>query len=186
MLKAGLLRSLKRQSQQDDNDRNPRHGFSISTLNQAALPSESERLNRSTASPGGVAIRHDMNRNIGLLDALNRHSRPNLAQEPLLKFCFRFQGAPADDQRVRVKRIDHLVEEQSEGMRLHSKYLSTHWVSAFGMSSNLLGRASELTGITQFVTGIPAEKEWQESPLDCRQGAQRFQIADAATIAIRD
>src|SRR5690349_5360248 len=83
-------------------------------LSQTAGAREFQRFDRGAAGAGGVAVGHDVNRNRRLLDALGGHALADLVEEPLLEFLAGFDRAAADNQRVGVEGVDHLVEEETE------------------------------------------------------------------------
>ena len=72
---------------------------------------EAQRFDRRTASPGRIAVGHDVDWDIGLLFALGRHTGTDLVDEPPLEVSAGFDRAPTNNQCVRVERIDHFVEE---------------------------------------------------------------------------
>ena len=53
----------------------------------------------------------------------------NLADEPALKFFAGFDGASAHYQRIGVERVDHLVEEYAERMRLYAEDFLAHGIA---------------------------------------------------------
>src|SRR5580700_967641 len=125
-----------------------------------------------------------MNRNIGLFFPLIRHSCTYFAQEPVLEFLGGFKSAAADDQSVRVERIDHLIEEDSQRPRLYTEDFRAERVATLSHTANELGPAIRLDA-GEFVTRILRQEERENRPLDRGQRAERFEIAGSAAIAER-
>ena len=62
-----------------------------------------------------------MNGKFGLFFALSWHAGANLRNEPALEFLAGFQNSTADDQGIRIKGIDHFVEEEPQSVGLHAE-----------------------------------------------------------------
>ncbi len=97
---------------------------------EVVLPGELQRFDRRTASASGVAVGHDMNRDIRLLFPLGGHTSANLVDEPALELFFRLQRASADDQSIGVEGIDHFIEEQAESVGLNPEDFLAHRIAA--------------------------------------------------------
>src|SRR3974390_1562697 len=105
--------------------------FSAPVLGKAGLPGQFQCLNRRTARTGRISMWHDVDRNVRLLLALRWHPVSYFLDEPLLEFFARFDCSAAYDQRVRIERVDHLVEKQSQAVSLHTENLAAHRIAFF-------------------------------------------------------
>src|SRR5438445_8573974 len=123
-----------------------------------------------------------MNRNPSLLLALVRHTHTDFAHEPFLEPFARLQRSASHDQRIRVERVHHLVKEQSQGMRLHSKNFPAETISLLPKSTYELCRLVRFQS-RQFVPRISRQKIGQQISLDRGQGTQRFQVPNTSAIA---
>src|SRR5437899_10763572 len=106
-----------------------------------------------------------MNRNPSLLLALVRHTHTDFAHEPFLEPFARLQRSASDDQRIRVERVHHLVKEQSQGMRLHSKNFPAEGIAPVRKSTYELCRLVRLH-FRQFAPRISRQTTGQPSHLD--------------------
>src|SRR6516225_5405844 len=88
-----------------------------------------ERADCGAKCTGAVAIRNHVDRNAGLLFALNRHAGTDLVDEPLPELVCRFEHASADDQRIGIEGVDHLVEEETQCVRLNLEDFAAHLVA---------------------------------------------------------
>jgi hypothetical protein len=77
---------------------------------QIRFAGEFQCFQSRAASACCIAVRHDVNWDIGLLFALNAHSDANLVDEPLLEFRARLDHTAAHDQSIRVEGVDHLIK----------------------------------------------------------------------------
>src|SRR4029077_1907243 len=68
------------------------------SLSQAAFSGKFQRFDSGTPCSGGVAIRHHVDGDAGLLLALRGHGYANLFDKPILELLARLQGASADDE----------------------------------------------------------------------------------------
>ena len=92
--------------------------------------------------------------------------------------------AAADDERVGVERVDHLVEEEPERVRLHAEDVAAHRVAALGQSANPLRRRRAVE-TSQLVIRIACQEIRQECSPDRRERAERLEIAGASAVALR-
>src|SRR5438105_13360610 len=116
-----------------------------------------------------------MNRYLSLLLTLVRHTHSDFAHEPFLEPFARLQRSASDNQRIRVERVHHLVKEQSQGMRLHSKNFPTKGITLVRKSTYEPCRLVRLP-FRQFVPRISRQKIRQQISLDRGEGAKRFQV----------
>src|SRR5579884_3553767 len=145
-----------------------------------------QRLDSRAARAGGVAVGHDLNRYIGLLLALLRHAIANLIDKPALEFFTGFDGAAADDQRVGIEGIDHFIEQQSGRVRLHAKDLARHGIALLREAAYQFGGLMQVAELAEFVSRILRQEIRQERLFDGSERTDRFQIADASAVALRD
>src|ERR1700746_907444 len=86
-------------------------------------------LERCPPRPCRISVRHDMNGNSRLFFALIGHAFANFLQEPRLELFARLKYSTANDQRIRIEGVDHLVEKQTQRMCLHAENLLAHRVA---------------------------------------------------------
>src|SRR5580765_2578236 len=148
------------------------------------LPREAQRLERGPPGAGCVAVWHHADRNIGLLLPLHRHAGGNFGEEPALEFLGRLEGAAADDERVRVEGVDHLIEEQAQRVGLHAENLATHVVAGFRHPAHALGSLAYFEFSKLMFRVLREEPRQQRLPYG-GQRAEGFQVADPPAVAVR-
>lgn len=148
------------------------------------MAGEGEGFDGSATGAGSVAVGHDVNGDAGLLFALRRHAGANLLDEPLGERGAGFNGAAAYNQSVRVKSIDHLVEEEPQRVGLHTEHFPGERVALVGETANELGGLMKVE-LGEFVTGIAREKKGENTSFDGGERTKGFEVADAAAIAVR-
>src|ERR1035438_1599995 len=113
-------------------------------LQQTVCARELQRFDGCAARARGIAVGHDVDRDIRLFLALRRHARVNLGGEPALELLARFDGASADHQGIGVEGVDHFVEEYAQRMRLHAEDLLAHGIAFLRKAAHQLGRLVEV------------------------------------------
>src|SRR5689334_14023282 len=131
-------------------------------LRQTALAGKLERFDCGAPSSGSVAVGHHIDWDTGLLLTLGRHAGVNLVNEPGLKFFAGLESATADDQRIRIKGIHHLIEEKPERMGLYPKNLPAKFIAIFRQTTNQFSRLMQVCGTRKLMTGISRQKKWQQ------------------------
>src|ERR1035438_1914853 len=170
----------------EDGAFNPVTGTSFGASPEIGFAGKFQRLESCTTSARGVAIRHHVNRDVGLLFSLNPHSDANLIHEPALKFRARFYHAAAHDQGVRVEGVDHLIEKQSKRPRLDPENLLAHRIALLRHSAYAIGSLVRIFDFAQFVTGIFLQEMRQQMSPNRSERTQRFQVSQATAIALWD
>src|SRR5437870_5721901 len=115
-----------------------RHGVSAIVVLSCARAPQSEHpdgFERRAARAGRIAVRHQLDPG-DLFFTLNRHAGSHFADEPVAKRSGRFHGPAANQERVGVEHVDHLIDEQAERARLHPENLESHRVSAVGQAAD--------------------------------------------------
>src|ERR1017187_6102625 len=154
-------------------------------LPEAALPGEPQRFDRRAASAGGVAVGHDMNRDVYLLFPLGGHARANLVDEPVLELFLGLQRSSADNQSVGVESVDHLIEKQAERMGLNPEDFPAHRIAILGQTPHELGCLVKVAALAKVVAGIAAQEKWKKRSLDRPERTQRLQVSRTAAVAGR-
>src|SRR6516164_5488586 len=145
-------------------------------LGEPTLFGQFERFDSCSPGPGRVTIRDDVYGYPGLLLPLVGHPGADLLYEPLLKSGARLNRSSADDQRVGVKGVDHLVEKQPQGVRLHSEHFPAEPIAPIRHAAHEL---------RQFMAWVTRQKIRQDVPLNGRQRTQRLEVPDAPAVARR-
>ena len=151
----------------------------------ARRPAPPQGFDGRTAGAGAIAIGHDVDRNISLFAALGGHAGPDLAQEPVPELVPRLDRPAADDERVGVEHIDHLVEEEPERVGLDLKDPPTQRIAAFGKTADPLGGLVRRRASVKLVVRVARQKVRQQRAFDRRQRTQRLEIARPETVALR-
>ena len=99
---------------------------------------------------------------------LNKERATQLARTDYVDVQVSLDGATADDERVGIEGVDHLVEEQPERARLDAEDLATQGVAALGQSAHPPGSLRRLER-GELVAGISLEKEREQRTPDGRQ-----------------
>ena len=108
-----------------------------------------------------------------------------LADEPALEVLAGFQRAAADDQRVGVERVHHLVEEQAERVGLHAEDIPAQRIAASRPCRAPVSPPCAGRQLAELVAGIARQEVRQQRFLDGGERAERFQVAGAAAVALR-
>ena len=132
------------------------------------MPGQAQRFDRCSPGAGGIAVRHHVNRNAGLLFALVRHRRANFADEPPLELWARLQRSSADDKSVRIESIHHFIEEQAKCMGLFfDEMVDSFDPDAFIVGGGALEASPEFQGrfISEISAAMPNQREEQADPI---------------------
>ena len=112
-----------------------------------------------------------MDRDISLFGALPGHSLSNLRDKPGLEVSRGLNGATTNDERIRIKRVDHFVEKQAKSMGLHAENLQAHPVTALREPADQSRGLTQIANRSKFVLGKAAQKVRQQGLFDSREGA---------------
>ncbi len=123
-----------------------------------------------------------MDRNAAGFFPLAGHGRADLGNEPLLEFGSGFNSAAADDEGIGVEGADHLIEEQGEGMGLGGEELAGERVALFGEAADEAGGFTEIGQFGEFVVWIIRQIGRQQRLFKSGEGADGFEIANAAAV----
>ncbi len=117
-----------------------------------------------------------------MLFSLSGHAHADFIEEPTLEFLTRLQCAATDDECVGIEGIHHFVEEEAQGMGLHSEYVFAQRIAFVGEAAYKLGRLVGLE-LCEIVIWVARKKIRHKISFDRREGAKRLKIANAAAIA---
>src|SRR5579862_8881001 len=126
-----------------------------------------------------------MDRDVGLLFALNPHSDSDLFHEPALEFRARLYHAAPNDQGVGIEGVDHLVKEQPKRPRLDPEDVPAHRVAVFRHSAYPVGSLVRVADFAQFVIRILLQEMRQQISPNRSERTQGFQVSRTAAIALR-
>ena len=99
-----------------------------------------------------------MDRNVTSFFPLLGQGCADLRDKPLLELLAGFDGAPADDERVRVESSDHLIEEKGKSVSLGSEYLAGEGITFLGEAADQPGRFAHVTQFGEFMVGVTGQK----------------------------
>src|SRR5204862_313091 len=119
-----------------------------------------------------------------VLFALHRDPGADLGDEPVAEGLRGLDRTAADQEAVRIEEVDHLIDEEAEGMRLGAEDVERHRIAAVGQPANAHGRRRRVDPL-QRVPGIAPEEMRQQRPPDRGQRADRLQVAGPAAVARR-
>src|SRR5208283_5057965 len=105
-------------------------------LCKSTLPREFEGFDGGAASTSSIAVGHHVDRDPRLLFALRGHARTNLVDKPALKFLRSLNRSSADNQRIGIEGVHHLVEEQSEAVGLDAKHIARKFIAFFSHAAH--------------------------------------------------
>ena len=132
-----------------------------SSLGEAAVAGELQGFDGGASGAGGVAVRHHVDGNAGLLLALGGHGGADLCDKPILELLAGFEGASADDEGVGVEGVHHLVEEETQGVGLHAENFPAERVALLRHAAHQLGGLVQVD-FGQLVAGIAWQKIRQD------------------------
>ena len=112
------------------------------------------------------------------------HAYADFVQEPALEFGAGFQRTAAHDEGVGIKRVDHFVEEKSEGVGLHAENFLRQRVPFIREAADELGGLVTVHFL-ELVAGVARKKIGEQIVLDGRERAEGFEVAGAPAIAMR-
>src|SRR5215467_2163882 len=128
--------------------------FGIRAIAYRTATQAAECFERSATGARRPSVRHYTNWNIHLFLALNRHHGAHFVDKPALELLLGLKGAAADNQNVRIERVNHLVEEQSERLGLHAKDIPAHAVAVFGEATYPERCLTRIWHTSQFMSRI--------------------------------
>ena len=92
---------------------------------------------------------------------LGRHGTPDLLDKPILKLLASFERASAHDECVGIERVHHLIEEQTQRVRLHAENFPAQGIALLRQAAHQFGCLVDVHP-GQFMTGIARQKIGQD------------------------